>query len=114
MKQAYGTSAKRNMEQFEIIDIKQEDKVLKTWKGFINAGHYEYSNDYFKSSLARNPRRTFEDYHQHILPETYDEVFSESNSIPSDIETLEELWDWNKELIEAENEWKKRNPDFEL
>ncbi|MFI5151503.1 MAG: hypothetical protein ACHQRM_17380 [Bacteroidia bacterium] len=114
MNEAYGTGAKRNMEQFEIIDIRSENQVVETWKGFINSHHYDYANDYFKSSLAYNPRRTFESYHQHNLPMTIDEAFSESNPIPSDLKTLEELWDWHKNLIEAENEWKKENPDVEL
>jgi hypothetical protein len=114
MNQAYGTAAKRNMEQFEIIDIKSEDDVVKTWEGFIHSHHYDYSNDYFNSSLAYNPRRTFESYHQHNLPRTIDEAFSESNPIPSDFITLEELWEWHKDLIDAENEWKKKHPDAEL
>jgi len=111
MNQAYGTADKRNMEQFEIIDIKTEDDVVKTWKEFIHSHHYDYCNDYFKSSLAHNPRRTFESYHQHNLPMTIDEAFSESNPVPSDFNTLNELWDWHKNLVEAENEWKKEHPD---
>lgn len=114
MNQAYGTADKRNMEQFEVIDIKPEEDVVKTWKGFIHSHHYDYSNDYFESSLAYNPRRTFESYHQHNLPLTPSEVFSESNPMPHDFKTLEELWDWHKELVDAENEWKKEHPDAEL
>ncbi len=114
MNDAYGTADKRNMEQFEIIDIKTEDQVVETWKGFIHSHHYDYSDNYFKSSLAFNPRRTFESYHQHNLPMTIDEAFSESNPVPSDIKTLEELWEWHKNLIEAENEWKKEHPNVEL
>lgn len=68
MNEAYGTADKRNMEQFEIIDIKSEDAALKNWEGFIHSHHYDYSNDYFKSSLAYNPRRTFESYHQLSRP----------------------------------------------
>ena len=114
MNQAYGTAEKRNMEQFEIIDIKPEKEVVKTWEGFIHSHHYDYSNDYFESSLAYNPRRTFESYFQHNLPMTISEAFSKSNPIPSDIKSLKELWDWHKNLIEAENEWKKQHPNEEL
>jgi hypothetical protein len=114
MNDAYGTADKRNMEQFEIIDIKSEDDAIKSWEGFIHSHHYDYSTNYFKSSLAYNPRRTFESYHQHNLPMSIDEAFSESNPIPSDIKSLEELWDWHEELIEAENQWKKAHPDVEL
>nr|NQU91504.1 hypothetical protein [Bacteroidota bacterium] len=114
MNDAYGTASKRNMEQFEIIDIKPEKEVLKTWKGFIHSHHYDYCTDYFKSSLAYNPRRTSESYYQHNLPFTFGEAFSESNPVPSNFKTLDELWDWHKDLIEAENEWKKKHPDAEL
>jgi hypothetical protein len=114
MNQAYGTAAKRNMEQFELIDIKPEGQAKKAWEGFIHTHHYDYSNNYFKSSLAYNPRRTFESYHQHILPLSIAEAFSESNPIPHDFKTLQELWDWHKNLIEAEDEWKRAHPDVEL
>ena len=114
LSEAYGTSVERNMEQFEIIDVKPEGESKKAWNGFIHTHHYDYSNSYFNSSLAYNPRRTFESYFQHILPETIDEAFSESNPIPHDLKSLEELWDWHKPLIEAENEWKRQHPDAVL
>lgn len=106
MNTAWGTASKRNMEQFEIIDIRPEEEGVKRWNNFIHSHHYDYTNDYFNSSLAYNPRRTFESYHQHNLPITIDEAFSESNPISSDIKTLQELWDWHEPLVVAENEWK--------
>jgi hypothetical protein len=106
LNEAWGMGDERNMEQFEILDIREEDNVLKSWKNFINANHYNYSTDYFNCSLAHNPRRTSESYFQHIMPETYGEAFSESNPVPSAIKTLEELWAWHKPLVEAENVWK--------
>jgi hypothetical protein len=114
MSAAYGSAEKRSMEQFEIIDIKPEDEVTETWRDFIHSHHYDYSNDYFKSSLATNPRRTFESYFQHNLPMTIDEAFSESNSISKDIKSLDELWAWHEGLIEAENEWKREHPDQDI
>lgn len=114
MNDAYGPSFKRNMEQFEIIDIKKQEIVTETWKDFIHSSHYDYCSDYFDSSLANNPRRTFESYHQHYMPSTPAEAFGESNPIPNNIESLQELWDWHKDLIEAENEWKKAHPDVNL
>ena len=107
---AWGTADKRNMEQFEIIDKRTEDEVVRRWQNFIHSHHYDYADNYFNSSLANNPRRTFESYHQHNLPLTPDEAFSDSNPISSDIKTLQELWDWHKPLVDAENEWKIQNP----
>ncbi len=105
LNKAWGTGDDRNMEQFEIIDIRPEDELVETWSNFINTHHYDYSTDYFKSSLAYNPRRTFESYFQHIMPMTPEEAFSASNPVPSDFKTLEELWDWHKNLVEAEKEY---------
>ncbi|WP_255078823.1 hypothetical protein [Lacihabitans sp. CCS-44] len=113
LNEAWGTSNQRAMEQFEIIDIRPEQEVRKQWDNFIHSHHYDYSTDYFNSSLARNPRRTFESYHQHILPMTPDEMFSASNPVPSTFKTMDELWDWHKDLVDAENEWKQKNPDFD-
>jgi len=106
MNTAWGTSDTRDMEQFEIIDIRPEDEGKKRWDKFIYSHHYDYVNNYFESSLAHNPRRTFENYTQHNIPLTVSEAFSESNPVPSDIKTLKELWEWHKPLVDAENEWK--------
>jgi hypothetical protein len=98
----WGTGDERVMEQFEMIDIRSEKKVKASWDGFINSHHYDFATSYFESSLANNPRRTFESYHQHIYPFTPDEALSASNPIPNNILTLEELWAWHRPLIEAE------------
>lgn len=108
---AWGDRDKRNMEQFEIIDIRKEEIVRKNWDKFIHSHHYDYGTTYFNSSLAHNPRRSSESYFQHYSPMTPDEAFSENNSVPSDLKTLEELWEWHKPLIEAENKWKEKNKD---
>ena len=107
--EAYGGKDARNMEQFEVIDVQEEETVVKRWDKFIHSHHYDYSTDYFSSSLAFNPRRTSESYFQHIMPMTPAEAFSESNPISDDILTMEELWEWHRPLIEAEEEWKKEN-----
>jgi hypothetical protein len=105
---AYGTPLERNMEQFEIIDISPVDELRKRWSGFIHSGHDDIADSYFGSSLAYNPRRTSESFFSHMLPRTIGEAFRESNPIPQDFKTLEELWDWHLPLIEAENEWKMK------
>lgn len=111
---SWGGSSRRNMEQFEIIDIKSEKEVRKKWDRFIHSHHYDYSNNYFDSSLATNPRRTSESYFQHILPNSPSEAFSESNPVPTDIKSLKDLWEWHKPLIEAEVIWKNEHPDADL
>lgn len=100
---AWGTGKIRNMEQFEIIDIRDEKVVRKSWDNFIHSHHYDYETDYFESSLAYNPRRTSESYFQHILPMSPDEAFSESNPVPNNLNSFEEFWNWHQPLIDAEN-----------
>ena len=102
LNQAWGRPAKRNMEQFEIIDIRPEEEVVNIWDNFIHTHHYDHGSNYFESSLANNPRRTRESYHQHIYFLNEDEAFSVSNPVPNDIYSLTDLWDWHKPLIEAE------------
>jgi len=111
LSESWGTRDDRNMEQFEIIDIREEETVRQNWDNFIHSHHYDYSTDYFKSSLAYNPRRTSESYFQHYMPMTPSEAFSESNPVPSDFKTLEELWKWHEPLINAEKEWKEKNKE---
>lgn len=111
LNESWGTRDDRNMEQFEIIDIREEETVRQNWDSFIHSHHYDYSTDYFKSSLAFNPRRTSESYFQHYMPMTPSEAFSENNPVPNDLKTLEELWKWHKPLIDAENIWKEQNKE---
>lgn len=99
---AWGTSDDRAMEQFEVIDVLDEEILRKRWDGFIHSHHYDVYDSYFNSSLAKNPRRTSESYFSHITPRTIDEAFRANNPIPSNFKTLEELWDWHRPLIEAE------------
>lgn len=109
LREAWRGANKRAMEQFEIIDIRPESEVRAQWDTFIHTHHYDYATDFFKSSLAYNPRRTSESYFQHIIPLTIDEAFSESNPVPSDFKTLQEMWEWFEPLIEAEKKWKAEN-----
>ena len=107
MSSAWGTPDDRAMEQFEIIDIKPKEVVRNQWDRFIHSHPYWTTDDFFQSSLIKNPRRTSEWYFQHIQCLTPEEAFSESNPVPSDFTTLQQLWDWFKPLIEAESKWKK-------
>ena len=99
---AWGTPDDREMEQFEIIDITPENELVDRWKGFIHSHHYDTADNYFDSILGLNPRRTSESYFSHYMPMSPDEAFRKNNPVPRDFETLEELWEWHKPLIEAE------------
>lgn len=60
MKKAWGAVSKRDLEEIEIIDIRKEEEVIKSWNQFIHTHHYSYHTNFFTSSLACYPRRTCE------------------------------------------------------
>ena len=79
MKKAWGRIEDRNMEQFEIIDIRSKEEVTDSWKDFIHTHHYDYRTSFFDSSLALYPRRTDEAYFCHFLPLSPEEAFIEDH-----------------------------------
>lgn len=93
----------RNLEQFEFIDIRDEDEVLSSWSDFVHTHHYDFCNDFFKSSLAKYPRRTAEAYWCHNFFSNVEEAFAEENQVPDNFETFEEMWNWYQPMIEKEN-----------
>lgn len=105
LQNAWGNVEERAMEEFEFIDIQEEDKLLESWETFVHSHHYHYCNDYFDSSLAMHPRRTVESYHHWAMPLTPNEAFQDGNPIPDNFRTLEELWEWHAPLIEAEKKF---------
>ena len=60
LKEAWGDTSDRNLEEIEIIDLRPEDEVVASWEEFIHTHHYKYSNSFFDSSLGRFPRRSCE------------------------------------------------------
>jgi hypothetical protein len=61
LKGAWGNIDTRNMEDFEFIDVQNEDALIATWDKFVHTHHYTYTTSFFESSLAKYPRRTTED-----------------------------------------------------
>lgn len=103
MKTAWGDPNERNLEQIEIIDIQPQELAHERWSKFIHTHHYDYATGYFDSILAEFPRRTGERFMHQFLPGTPDEAFQEANPVPQDFATLEEMWDWHRPLVDAEN-----------
>jgi hypothetical protein len=102
LQNAWGAVEERNMEQFEFIDVQAREQLLESWKTFVHSHHYDYSNNYFESTLAYHPRRTVESYNHWSSPLSPNEVFQDGNKIPNNFESLEQLWEWHQPLIEAE------------
>lgn len=102
LQNAWGSPGQRNMEQFELIDIRPQDEVRESWKTFIHSNHYDYGNFFFDSSLADHPRRSVESYNHWASPMTPNEMFQEGNPVPQNFPHLHEMWEWYRPLVEAE------------
>ena len=103
MQSAWGSPLKRNMEQFEFIDIRSELDIIDSWSSFIHSHHYDFCTDFFESSLAQYPRRTFEAHMLQTLPITPEEAFVEPLPIPhKEIHSFEKMWAWYEPLIAKE------------
>ena len=60
LKKAWGSLDDRQLEEVSVIDIIDEESMLKKWKDFIYSHHYRYTNEFFNSYLGTFPRRTCE------------------------------------------------------
>lgn len=99
MKKAWGNpKVDQVLTQFEIIDIQSESKLLKSWKNFIFSHHYEITDNFYKSSIVRFPRRTGE-----VYCATYLEGKFYEENYPPKLKTMREMWDWFKPFLEKEN-----------
>lgn len=96
-KKAWGAPSNRAMEQFEIIDIKPEEELRKTWGPFIHSHHYETHANFWGSWMANHPRRTGEAY----LNQYQQVLFIENNPMPRDV-PFERLRFWTQRLRDVE------------
>jgi hypothetical protein len=58
MKDAWGAVEERELEDFEFIDVRDEEALIASWEEFVHSHHYQVHSDFFSSSLAQHPRRT--------------------------------------------------------
>lgn len=94
IKSVWGEAHRRNMEQFELIDVRPKDDVVNSGKDFIHTHHFDFCTDFFSSSLATFLRCTDEACWCQYCPTTPDEAFIETNPVPQDFSTFEEMWEW--------------------
>ncbi|WP_261626682.1 hypothetical protein [Pseudoalteromonas holothuriae] len=88
-KSGWGNIDDRNMEEFEIIDIRNENELRTLWSEFIHSHHYRVESDFYNSWISNHPRRTGEAYiNQYLMAK-----FIENNPLPRNI-SLSELREW--------------------
>jgi len=98
LKEAWGSVDSRNMEEFEVIDVRDEDDLRETWSPFIHSHHYRVEDTFYNSWIANHPRRTGEAY----LNQFINAQFIENNPLPKNA-SFEELWAWYDRLQEVED-----------
>lgn len=97
MKSAWGSIDKRNMEEIEIIDVREENDLRKTWDKFIHTHHYQTHTNFYDSWIGNHPRRTGEAYINQFL----EAKIIEENPLPQKI-ALNDLQKWINKLVEIE------------
>ena len=60
LKKSWGAVSKRNLEETEIIDIRDENDLTSTWSAFIHTHHYQIQRNFYDSIIAKHPRRSCE------------------------------------------------------
>lgn len=98
LKKAWGDTSSRSMEEVEIIDVRDEDDLIKTWSPFIHSHHYRVENSFYDSWIANHPRRTGEAYINQFI----EAMFIDNNKIPK-VSNFQDLWDWYEVLQDVEN-----------
>jgi hypothetical protein len=99
MKEAWGDTVSRELEQTEIIDIRDEDELSELWEEFIHTHHYDIHRNFDQSWLANHPRRTCETAWQQFM----ECQFLANHSLPAGND-LEALQTWVKPLVDAERQ----------
>ncbi len=97
MKDAWGDVNKRELEEIEIIDIKDEDELRETWRDFIHTHHYTTHNNFYDSFIAKHPRRTCEAMWNQLM----ECKFISDNDLPKS-STFQDLYKWMQPLFNVE------------
>ena len=102
MKDAWGDVNTRELEEIEIIDIKDEDELRETWSGFIHTHHYTTHNSFYDSFIAKHPRRTCEAMWNQLM----ECKFISDNDLPKH-STFQGLYKWMQPLFNVEKAMKE-------
>jgi hypothetical protein len=97
LKSAWGDPQERELEEIEIIDIKDEEILYQTWEPFIHTHHYQTTSSFYESIIGRSPRRSCEAMWTTLM----EAVFIDANPVPRDA-SWEELREFYTVLLEDE------------
>lgn len=100
LKDAWGAIEEREMEQTEVINRPGADhnQLRQTWYPFIHTHHYDIHENFYDSFVAKHPRRSIEAYFRQY----WEAKFITDNPVPQTFATFEEMAEWFRPLLEAE------------
>lgn len=58
MKEAWGDNSMRSDEQIEIVDLKEEAELHRSWEEFIHSHHYKCHKSFFETFLSSFPKQS--------------------------------------------------------
>jgi hypothetical protein len=99
MQDAWSEAGQRDIEEIEIIDIKPRDELRERWKPFIVRSHYQVTDDFFNSMVARFPRRSCEAFFSRTMLLQLSAEIRPPRSV-----RMAELQAWFRPLIEDEKQ----------
>ncbi len=99
MKNAWGNVESRELEQIEIIDIRDEDELLNTWEPFIHTHHYDIRTSFYESYIAKFPRRSGEAFFAQIM----ESKWLDPSPFPISENNFENLYKYFEKKINKEN-----------
>lgn len=98
MKEGWGEGSARDLEEIELIDIRDEEDLRSSWDKFIHTHHYITKRSFYDSYVGRHPRRSCEALWSQLMGCMFIKPFP----IP-EAAGFDELYDWLKPRIDAEN-----------
>ena len=98
LKRGWGTPSQRSLEEIEIIDIREKDKLTVTWNPFIHSHHYGIRTSFYDSNIAKHPRRSCEALWACVADARFVE---EGIAFPKDMD-FDSLYSWLWPRIVAE------------
>ena len=93
-----GNAEDRKFEETEIIDIKTEEELHRTWTDFIHTHHSQCCTNFYDSLMARHPRRTCEHLWARLMEGRWPQKWSEFPRKAS----FDELYQWLEPRLVAE------------
>ena len=98
LKDGWGSASSRELEEIEIIDVKDEDTLRGSWDPFIHSHHYTTKTSFYESWIACHPRRSCEA----IWAQNMDCMFIAPYAIPKD-RSFADLYKWIQPRLKAES-----------